>query len=169
MAMSVDNLKANLGNAQRTYLWEVIIPNPLGGGDSKAFSLRCQSASVPGRTISPIHIDYKQGPGFNIPGKNKYDQSWTVTVIEGEDSRMHDFLYKWMQNIVNDTSELGFGDMFVKRDIYFKLISTKGKETLKLKLMGAWPSSVPEVPVAMNTEDVLRYTVTFSFDKWVEV
>jgi len=169
MTMSTDKLKANLTNGQRTYNWDVYIPNPLGEGDPEAFTLRCQSASRPGRSFTPIHIDYKQGPGFNVPGKNRYDQSWTVTVLEGEDAAMHKFFYSWQQNIVNDKSELGFGDAFVKRDIYFSLHSTKGNETLKLKLIGAWPASVPETPVSMGGEELVRYTITFSFDKWIEV
>lgn len=168
MSFTTDALKANLSNAQRTYLWEVIIPNPLGGGDSEALTLRCQSASRPGRSFTPIHIDYKQGPGFNIPGRLRYSQSWNITVLEGEDAKMHDFFYGWMQNVVNDTSELGFGDAFIKRDIYFRLLSTQNEETLKLKLMGAWPSAVPDTPVTMESENTIRYDITFSFDKWVE-
>lgn len=166
--MGTDKLKDNLTNGQRTYNWEVIIPNPLGGGDSEAFMLRCQSASKPGRMFTPIHIDYKQGPGFNIPGKNRYEQTWTVTVLEGEDAAMHDFLYGWQQNIVNDETEVGFGDAFVKRDIYFRTHSTAGEETLKIKLIGAWPSNVPSTPFGMVGEDVVKYSVTFSFDKWIE-
>lgn len=169
MSLTTDKLKTNLTNGQRTYNWDVLIPNPLGGGDPESFTLRCQTASIPGRSFGRIHVEYKQGPGFNVPGKNRYEQSWNVTVLEGEDKAMHDFFHQWQQNIVNDKSELGFGDAFVKRDIYFKMHSTKGEPTLQIKLIGAYPENKPSVPVAMEGENVVRYSVTFSFDKWVEV
>jgi hypothetical protein len=167
--MSTDKLKVNLSNPQRTYLWEVIIPNPVGDGDTEAFTLRCQSASRPGRTFGRIHIDYKQGPGFNVPGKSKYDQSWNVTVLEGEDALMHEFLYSWQQQIVNDKTELGNGDALIKRDLYLRLLSTKGTETKKIKLIGSYPENVPDTPLAMTGEDAVRYNCTFCFDKWIEV
>ena len=168
MSNNTDSLKANLSNPQRAYNWEVVIPNPLDGGDAEAFTLRCQSASRPGRSVGTITIPYKQGPGFKIPGKLKYDQTWEVTVVEGEDAKMHEFLYKWQQRIINDASELGFGDAFIKRDIYLKLLTTEGQDALTIKLMGAFPENVPNTPLGMQGEEVVKYSVTFSFDKWVE-
>lgn len=166
--MGTDKFKDNLSNVQRSYAWDVFIPNPLGGGDSESFTLRCRSASRPGRSFGAISIPYKQGPGFKVPGKIHYDQTWTVTVIEGEDAAMHRFLYGWMQNVIHDKSEIGFGDAFIKRDIYFRMHSTTGEPTLTIKLIGAYPESVPDTPVSMDSETQVQYTVTFSFDKWVE-
>ncbi len=166
--MNTDKLKANLTTGQRTYMWEVIIPNPLGDGDSETFTLRCQSTSKPGRYFGRIPIPYKQGPGFNIPGKLRYSQTWDVTALEAEDAETHKFLYTWQQSIINDASEIGVGDAFIKRDIYLRLLSTTNEETLKIKLVGAYPENVPDIPLSMGTEDVVRYSVTFVFDKWVE-
>lgn len=167
--MTTDKLKANLTKPQRSFMWEVIIPNPMGDGDPETFTLRCQSATKPGRSFSPIKVEYKQGPGFKIPGKLRYDQSWEVTVLEGEDAEMHKFLYTWQQGIINDASELGWGDALIKRDIYLRLLDTSDEETLKIKLMGAYPENVPAAPLSMTADGILSYSATFSFDKWIEV
>ena len=169
MSMETDKLKANLTTGQRSFLWEVLIPNPLGDGDPESFTLRCQSTSKPGRSFGEIKIEYKQGPGFKLPGKLRYDQKWEATVLEGEDAKMHEFLYSWQQNIIDDASELGVGDAFFKRDIYLRLLSTTGEETLKIKLLGAYPENVPSVSLSMTGEEVVKYPVTFSYDKWITV
>ena len=166
--MTLSKLKANLTNVQRGYMWELIIPSPKGDGDTETIRLRAHTASIPGRSHGAIHVDYKQSAGFNVPGKLRFPQELTFTMIEGEDAKTHEFFYSWMQEINSDETNLGLGDVLIKGTIYMRLLSTNNSETLKLALEGAYPKSVPDVPTDMREESEIRYPVTFSYDRWVK-
>lgn len=165
--LGVDSLKQNLSNPQRVYLWEVSFVNPIGGGDREVLTLRCQSSTIPGRSVGEIVVPFKQTGGIKYPGKLTYSHSWTCEFIEGEDGKVFDAIYAWAQQIVNDYD--GVGEVDIKSDIYLKLLSTKGEETREIKLVGCYPQDRPDVAVNYGNEDVLRYTVTFSYDYWEKV
>ena len=167
--LSVNNLKANLTNPQRTYMWNVLIPYAVGGGDSDTLTLRAQSAEIPGRSVGQIPVPYKQSGGLRFHGKLTYSHTWDVTFVEGEDRRVFDTLYAWKQNIVHDIANVGAGDIAIKADIILQLITTKGEESMRIKLVGAFPMAVGDVALSYETEAIVNYTVTWSYDSWVRV
>jgi len=167
--MSVNNLKANLTNPARTYLWDVVIANPIGGGDTETLMLRAQSTSIPGRSQGQIAVPYKQSAGIEFPGKLAYDHTWDVTFVEGEDRKIFDSIYAWLQNVVHDVDNVGLGDPGVKSDILLQLITTKGEEWMRIKLIGCYPLRVGSVDMSYNNESIVNFSVTWSFDSWVRV
>ena len=167
--MTLSKLKANLTNVQRTYMWELIIPSPIGGGaGTETIRLRAHTSVIPGRSQGAIHIDYKGSAGFNVPGKLRYPQEITFSMIDGEDAKTHDFFYKWMQNTLHDDTNLGLGDVLVKSTIYMRLLSTNNAETMKIALEGAYPKNVADVTMDMREEGEVRYPITFSYDRWLK-
>ena len=165
--MSLDSLKANLTNPQRAYLWEVLFPNLLGGGDAEALSVRAQSANIPGRSVgASIVVPYKQTGGVKFPGKLTYSHSWQVTFVEGEDRKIFDAIYAWSQMAVNDITGVGVGDENIKANDYFNCLSTKDGETLNIKLIGCYVEAVGDVAMSYDNEGTVQYSVTFSFDSW---
>lgn len=167
--IGVDVLKNNLTNPARIYMWEVIIPNPIGGGDSDVLRVRCQSAQIPERIIGTILIPYKQTAGVNFAGKNAYTHIWEVTFIEGEDKKVHDAMYAWMQTIIDDVDGVGDGDDMIKQGIYLNLLSTKNEIDMTLKLIGAFPVRMGLIDLTYAEERAITYPITFSFDSWLRV
>jgi len=165
--MDVNNLMANLTSPQRVYLWEMVIPNPPGGGDVEALTVRCQSTVLPSSSHEEIHIDYKGTGGFNVPGRLRFPQTIDFTFVEGEDHKIFDCIYNW-RNLITDYGT-GIGTTDGKTDIYLTLLSTDGKENLKIKLVGAYPESHNEPALDYGTSDRLMLTVTFRYDYWVKV
>jgi len=159
-----DSLKANLTNPQREYLWEVLIPTPVGDGETTTFQIRAQSSQVPGRRNPEILIPYKQTAGVVVAGKLTYDHEWTCTFVEGEDKAVYDAIYSWQQNIVNDVTGIGVGDPLYKTDMYITLLTTAGGESLRLKLKGAWVKVLSPAELNYGGDDVVKYSVTFAFD-----
>jgi hypothetical protein len=166
--MGTDSLKSNLTNPARTYLWEVVIPVPIGGGDSTTLTLRARSASIPARENDPIEIPYKQTAGFVVAGKLKYTHSWAVDFMEGEDKKVFDALRQWQQNIVNDEFGVGVGDPLYKADVYLTALTTAGEIWLKIRLKSAWIQSVGAVNLTQEANTLIIYPVTFAFDSWIE-
>jgi hypothetical protein len=159
-----DSLKTNLTNPQREYLWEVLIPAPIGDGQTETFQIRAQSSQVPGRSNGAIKIPYKQTAGIVVAGKLTYSQSWTCEFIEGEDRKVYDALYSWQQAIVHDIAGVGVGDPLYKTDMYILLQTVGGQDSLRLKLKGAWVQSIADVALTYQGEGTVRYSVTFAFD-----
>ena len=166
--MSIDNLKNNLSNPARTYLWDVIIPRIVGEGDSDVLMLRCQSANIPGRSVGEILVPYKQSAGVKYPGKLTYPHTWDCTFIEGEDKKIFDAIYSWEQQIINDVTNVGIGDILIKSDIYLKMLSTKGENYMNIRLIGCYPQDVGDIAVSYDDEASVMYPVTWSYDRWEE-
>lgn len=166
MAYTVDQVKNNLTNPARSYVWQAVIPRPVGGGSMEDLLMRCQSAQLPGRSVGTIDIPWQQSGGFRIPGKLKYSHTWRVTFLENEDRRTHAALYAWQQAIVNDVTNVGLGDGQIKTDAYFILQSTKDTEILRIKLVGCFVQEIGDVDVSQGEEAPLTFTVTFAFDRW---
>ena len=163
--MSINALKANLSNPQRSYLWEILIPAPIGDGEVQTYTLRAQSTVIPGRKQGQIKIPFKQTPGVAIPGKLEFDQSWACTFIEGEDQAVWTAINSWMQKIVNVTTGRGEGDNNVKTDVFLTLLDVPGDITLKLKLKGCYVMELGTVELTYaEGEGLVKFPVTFSFD-----
>jgi len=164
--MGADSLKNNLTNPARGYLWEVLIPIPIGDGDNTTYQIRAQSSEIPGRENAPIHIDYKQTGGVDVAGKLKYTHSWACEFIEGEDKKVFDALYSWQQKIVHDFAGIGAGEPLYKTDVYINNLKVDGSTWMRIKLKGAWVSNVSAVTLNYDADVIIRYKVTFNYDMW---
>lgn len=163
--MSADILKNNLSDLQRVYWWDVIIPL-IGGGDQDALEIRAQSTQIPGRSFGDILIPYKGSPGIQVPGKLTMSHIWPCVFVEGLDRKVFDAITSWKQAVTDARTGKGGLDSLIKKDIYLRLTDGDGNVTNKIKLVGCYPRAMDDVPVAYDTEAVLMYTVTFSFDYW---
>ncbi len=169
MNMSSDNLKNNLTNLARVYLWEVLFANPVGGGDAEALEVRCQSTAIPGSSFGSILIPYKQSPGVKFPGKLTMPHTWTCTFVEGTDRKIFDAIYAWKQAVVHDRLNIGGPDALIKSDIYLRLLDMQGSVSMKIKLVGCYPELTDDTPLTYENEAGVVYTVTFSYDRWQRV
>jgi len=163
MSLGINNLDANLSSPAKSYLWEVVFPNPVSG-DSETFTLRCQSASIPEKSLGVIKIEYKQTPGVKYPGKSRMPQTWPLTFVEGEDRAVSNAMSAWIDSIVNPKT--GLGSLVVKSDIYLKLLNTDGETAQTYRMVGAYPETLTEVPLSYESETDVRYSVNFSYDRW---
>jgi hypothetical protein len=167
--MSVDVLKNGMDNLAKSYLWELLIPRLPGGGDITALETRCQSIQLPGRSLSKIHIDYKQSPGFNVAGKLRYPQTWTLTFVEAADSKVFKAIYNWKQLGVNDFTNIGMGDAAFKADLVLNLMSVANVDYNRIKVVGCFPQEIANVDLNYEGEGAIIFNVTFSYDRWIPV
>lgn len=125
--MSSDVLKNNLTNPAKTYLWEMMFTNPVGGGDSNVMDLRCQTTTIPGRSHGEIIIPFKGTPGIKFPGKLTMDHNLAMTFIEGTDRKVFDALHGWSEAITSARTGIGGPDVAIKSDIYLRMLDMQGK------------------------------------------
>lgn len=161
--MDADSLNNNLTNPARIYLWEVIIPNPLAGS-AELFLLRAQTTQMPERSFGKIHLDYKQSAGVDYSGKLTYPHEWPITFVDGEDRQALQDIYDAMNYIVDDKTHTG--NVSYKRDIYLHLINQDAAVAKRYKFVGSWPLRLESVNMDFTSEDAVRFTVVFNYDRW---
>jgi hypothetical protein len=168
MALSIDNLRMNLGQPAQTFTWNVKIANLPGGvGDTETLMLRCQSTQMPSRMMGEMSISYKQGPKLQFPGKLEYSHDWKCTFIEGEDNAILNTFYAWAQQQVDDVSNLGGAEANVKTDIYLTLTRRADDSEYRVyKLKGCWVKEIGSVELSNETSDIVKIPVTFKYDSW---
>ena len=164
--LGIDSLKANLTNPARTYLWDLLIPVPIGNGVTETFQIRAQSTQIPSVSAGSIHIPYKQTAGVELVGKKVYTHEWACTFLEGEDHKTYDALYSWSQVLIHDVAGVGVGEPLYKTDVYVSLITVAGDTYMKFRLKGAWVQTVNAVDLAYNADGLITYNVAFRFDSF---
>lgn len=166
--MSSDDLKNSLNNPARLYLWEVMFTNPVGGGDAEVLELRCQTTAIPGRSVGEILIPFKGTAGLKFPGKLNMSHSWPTSFVESTDKKVFNAIHAWNQTIINAATGIGGPDTLIKANIYLRLVDAVGTVYQKIRLAGCYPQDVADTPLAFDNENVIMYTVTFSYDYWDE-
>jgi hypothetical protein len=167
--MNADNLKNNLTNLAREYLWEVDFVSPIGGGDAEALNARCQSTAIPGSSFGSILIPFKASPGIKFPGKLNMPHAWTCTFVEGADKKVFEAIHEWKQLVIHDRLNVGSPDVAIKSDVYLRLLDIQGNTTGRYKIVGCYPELVDDTPLAYDREGPIVFTVTFSYDRWEKV
>jgi hypothetical protein len=168
--MSADVLKNNLTNPAKAFLWSVLIPAVVGGGDEKALETRCQSTALPGRSVGAIIIPYKGTPGLVYPGKLNMDHVWNTTFIESaSDTKTFNTLYAWHQAIVNAKTGVGGPDIILKKDLYLKCEDQLGNVWLTIKMIGAYPQDMGSIPLNYASQEQISFPVRWAYDRWEKV
>jgi len=129
--------------------------------------VRAQSTIIPGRSFGDILVPYKGGPGIRFPGKLTMSHDWTAVFVEGIDQEVFNAIYSWKQTIQNARTGIGSLDSLIKADIYLRLLDSQETVTRKIKLVGCYPKAVDDVPLAYDTEAMIMYSTTWSYDYWV--
>jgi len=168
MSMSQDNLKKDITNLAKIYLWDVVIPKLIGGGNKDHLEVRAQSTAIPGRSFGEILIPFKGTPGIKFPGKLTMSHLWPCVFVEGDDKEVFDAVYGWKQTIQDARTGIGRPDSFTKVDLYLRLLDRAGNVTLKIKLVGCYPQSIDDVPLSYDDEGGIMYNVGWSYDYWIE-
>jgi len=166
--MSSENLKKDISNPAKVYLWDVVLSSIVGGGNRDHLEIRAQSTAIPGRSVGEILVPFKGTAGIKFPGKLTMTHTWPAVFIEGNDQEVFDAIYGWMQSIQNARTGIGGPDSIIKADIYLRLLDQQDNVTKKFKLVGCYPQAVDDVPLAYDDEGNILYNVTFSYDFWEE-
>ena len=167
-SMSADNLKNDISNPAKTYLWDVVFANVIGGGNRDHLELRAQSTMIPGRSFGEILVPFKGTPGIKFPGKLTMTHIWSAVFVEGTDQEVFNAVYGWSQAIQNARLGTGGPDSLIKSDVYLRLLNQQGAVIKKFKLVGCYPQAVDDIPLAYEDEGNIMYNVSFSYDYWIE-
>ena len=159
--------------------FECLILPPAGGGwlsfdklgqykqNAQRISLRCESVSMPGRTLSTTEDTNVYGPVREIVTGVTYagDVEMLFQASSGLEERA--FFEEWQKSAFNESTwDVGYHEHYHSQiEIY--LLDRQNKRTYGIKLHEAYPKTIGAV--ALNqapSSEIVKIPVTFSFRWW---
>ena len=137
-------------------------------GTNRDISLKCNSISMPGRTVNQVEDNTLQGPARSIvtgiPTYADIQAQFTMLNINGQDRR---FFEEWQNQAVSpgDFSVKYYDDYVGEVNIY--LLNEKNLRMYGIKLIEAFPKIIGDFALNGETKNQLAtMDVTFSYRYW---
>lgn len=162
MARTNLNNMLSLLDPQLAYNWGVAIPRIPGIADSRQFTYRAISTSIPGTSIEAAQWE-GHGMRLQSAGRRRYDDTWEVTLIETRDSATRDLLLAWKEFTRSWRNNSGAYKSEYAVPAELTMYDDKAVAVRGIKLINAWPSAIGQVQLSQSNE-IVQYQVTFSFD-----
>lgn len=150
------------------YNWDIFIPNMPGTADSRTFTYKAQTTSIPGSMLESVPVNL-HGVELRFAGRRNYSHSLNVTLIETRDVGTRESLMTW-QNMARDwINNSGNYKSVYGTTIEMVLYDDIPQEIRTIRLIGAWPETVDDTSLDNSQSGVVTTSVTFSYDYCVDV
>lgn len=176
MAFSVDKFRTALSNnGARANLFEVEIT--FGNTDANAssvatnltteqkFKFLCQSASIPGKTVTPLDVSYR-GRIIHIPGATVFSP-WTTTVINN-DGDIRKKITDWMRLIggAGDGTRTNIDQTKFYGSAKVYQLGKTGVVQQTYEFFNFFPTNVSDIALDWGTDALQTFTCTWRYDYW---
>lgn len=148
---------------QRSYEWQLLLPHDFGGIVGLGVSRYCEDIEFGDYHITEIST-MKHGAFQRFYAGVHTIDVVTLTFLKPIDNSVSDYFYAWYNDMIDENGFYSPKSRY-KRDIFAVLYDRTGIESVKFKLMGAFPlSRVPRIRASWASEGVLRVSVRLSVD-----
>jgi hypothetical protein len=149
-------------DVQRTYNWEFILPDIVGGNGS-AISPYIQDVKFGDYNFEDVmnirHGAYKShAAGFLNIG------DLTITILSPTDKTVISYFEAWKSLIVDSSGTYGYKANYAKTGWLF-LMGKRYEETHKYKFINMFPKTFPAYQLNYNDEGMVKFTIDFSVDR----
>lgn len=133
--------------------------------DPRDISILCQSVTLPGRNISTFdHQDYKQSNKFPY---TFIDEDVTISFLLTNDYYMRKMFDNWMSNIFSaEDYIIGYKKNYAV-DVIIQQLDQKNTPVYGVKLEKAFPVNIEGIQLSQDSQEVIKMSVTFAYDKFV--
>ena len=148
--------------------FDLIIPQLPGGGNTRALTIKCMTANIPGSSVDDVTITLK-GIDVKYAGRQVYSHTLSVTYLETRDLSTRDALNNWLKlcrSVRDDTgsykSEYATLGMLVLYDDTGSVVRTVTMDGFFIQNMedSAVDGSAGNSPVTISA--------TFAYDTWYD-
>lgn len=143
--------------------WDVIIPNMPGTADSREFTFKAQSTSIPGFMLESVPVAL-HGVELRFAGRANYSHSWQCTLLETRDVGTRGMLLGWKKIARDWESNSGNYKSVYGTTVQLVLYDDIPQVVQTIELIGAWPESVDDIGVDNSQSGAVMTSVTFSYD-----
>ena len=134
--------------------------------DSKTLALRCESATLPGRTLSTSEQKI-YGPIEKFPYQSSYEDM-TLTFIVSQSMIEKTMFNTWFDYInPTNTWNFRFKEDYVAKDLTITQYDMADNEMQTIKLIDAFPISVNQLDLDWSNDNAYhKLSVTFAYTYW---
>ena len=163
------------GALQSLFTVELAPPSNLGGspgssGAESDFQFFAKATTFPESAITATEISYMGRP-ISIPG-NREVQQWNMTMYNDEDFKIRNLLESWMEGLNAHQANTRAKTMIP----FIGYTGTMGvhqwakeggdKPSKSYSFHGVWPSSLGEITLDWETNEIQEYEITWEYSYW---
>ena len=142
-------------------------PTPLDANDARATSMRCESVSMPGRTLATSEDTNIYGPVREIVDGVVYAGDVEMLFQASSDLKERVFFEDWQRRAFSEeTWDVRYHAEYVS-EVQIYLLDKQDQRRYGIRLHEAYPKTIG--PVALNqapATEIIKIPVSFSFRWW---
>ncbi len=147
---------------QRTYNWEIVFPFLMGNVPGAVISKFCKAVAFGDYKFEEL-VKQNIGPKqFFTPGSLSID-AVTAVFLVSTPNFLQGYFDEWKKLIVDEDGYY-YPQNNYKKTVYIRTYTTQGITSGTIKLKGVFPKTFYRYELSYETQDVVRYTITFSVD-----
>lgn len=145
------------------YNWDIFIPNMPGTPNSRPFTIKAMTTSIPGASIEKVEVPL-HGAVNNYAGRPMFPRTLQMTLLETRDIGTRDMMRRWQKIARNLQNNSGAYKDVYSTTIEMVLYDDIPSEVKSIKLVGAWPETLDDSGVDGSQSAAVNISVTFSYD-----
>lgn len=170
-SFTIDQLRA-VGDFQQVTKWDVrFLTLPIVGAlafpISEQINLRCETIEVPKKENSKIEVQIR-GHKVLQPGLAEYGNSMTMTFTETVDNTIKNFIKAWHELVWGTRSGTQFTKEELEAVVQIQMLNNKDEPIYEFLVYGVWPESYDLGTLDGSSNDIMRPSITMSFDFFTE-
>lgn len=146
----------------QTWNWDVFFPSIPGVADTRPFSYKMLSTSIPGFQVEQVPLEV-HGVKLNFAGRRVWQGTWEATVVETRDASTRSLLVNWAEYQRSWKQNTGTYKQDYAVTAELVLYDDLPKEVSNILLIGAFPIQVGDANLDSQS-GIVQYSVTFSYD-----
>ena len=139
----------------------------MSSDEARAVSMRCESVSMPGRTLATNEDTTIYGPAREIVDGVVYAGDVDMLFQASSDLKEREFFELWQQRAIDETDwNVGYHYEYVS-EVQIYLLDKQNQRRYGVRLHEAYPKTIG--PVALNqapASEIIKIPVSFSFRWW---
>lgn len=150
-----------------TYNWDLIIPVMPGTPDSRQFTYKAMSATIPGRMLEQVAVNLA-AVEVRYAGRENNSHSWAVTLHETRDVGTRDALLRWQAIARNNRANTGSYKSVYAATAQLVLYDDIPSEVRRIVMYGVWPETVDDSSLD-RASGAVSTSVTLSYDDFEDI
>lgn len=159
---SLSDLRS-LPDPMQQYNWDLIIPNLPGTPNSKPFTFKAMTTSIPGSLLEKVDVNF-HGIQLGFAGRENYAHTLPITLLETADIGTRDMIRRWQKIARNNRTNTGsFKDTYATT-VEMVLYDDLPTERKRIRLIGCFPESLDDTGVDGGTSGIVQINCTLHYD-----
>ena len=153
-----------LPDAFQQYNWDLIIPTMPGTPNSKPFTFKAMTTSIPGSLLEKVPVNF-HGVEVGYAGRENYSHSLAITLLETADIGTRDMIRRWQKVARNNRSNTGsFKDTYATT-VELVLYDDLPTERKRIRLIGCFPESLDDASLDGGSSGIVQVSCTLHYDE----